>query len=162
MAKDATLVFPVHKNFLGERVALGLKYVRSGSEVGKGTFCGAGGKCHTGESIRACATREMSEEFLVHSPVLRPRGAIHFILPHVAMNVSLYVATKWCGEISPGDEFEAVRWFSFDEIPYENMLPDYACWFEHILAGRCVHGTIRSSNASVIWQDIKVTDKVGR
>ena len=128
----------------GPRLLLGMKQ----RGFGKGKYNGFGGKVEPGESVLACALREMREEsglgispsdtahvgFLsftfestpgeeLHAHVFTAQGGAHTGVP---------VATE---EMAP-------RWFSLREpLPYADMWADDALWMPLLLEGSRFRGS---------------------
>jgi 8-oxo-dGTP pyrophosphatase MutT (NUDIX family) len=107
---------------------------------GVGRWNGVGGKVEEGEEIIDAIKREAKEEIGVEIKNPEKSGFFHFKFANKEewnQDVSLFIAREWVGEPAESEEM-APKWFSFDEIPYENMWPDDIHWLPHILKGEKV------------------------
>lgn len=50
----------------------------------------------------------------------------------------VFVCHEWIGELIESDEMEP-RWFSIDQIPWENMWESDKVWFSKFLEGESVN-----------------------
>lgn len=121
-------------------------------KVGKGRLNGFGGKPDEGETLRACAVRELFEEsgegIVVEEKDLIPRARIRFFnkerkkeLPN--MDVTFYLAKKFKGRGKPTDEMGRPERFAFDRIPFKQMMPADKFFVPRILRGECLTGVVR-------------------
>ena len=105
---------------------------------GVGRWNGTGGKVKEGEEIINAAIRETKEEIGVDIKNPEKVGLFHFHFPHKPewnQDVSVFLVKDWVGEPAESGEM-APRWFSFNEIPYENMWSDDMHWMPQILQGK--------------------------
>ena len=101
---------------------------------GAGRINGPGGKIDPGESVVACAVREVAEEvgLTVHDAMV---GAeLRFVERNGQQWLGFALtATEFSGE--PVETREARPfWCAIDEIPYQQMWPDDAVWLPRLLA----------------------------
>lgn len=137
--KPTTLVFVLRND--GE-VLLGRK--RRG--FGAGKWNGFGGKVRDGETLTACAVRELVEETgLAADPAdlewageLQFRFAEHSETDHPARIYRLYRVT---GEPQMTEEMEP-RWFLPSEVPYDEMWAADRNWVPRVLAGERIAGEV--------------------
>ena len=118
-------------------VLLGFK--KRGFGIGK--WNGVGGKMDFNKgdkNIIDAAIRETKEEIGVLTLNPDKVGVLRFRFtykPEWDQDVHLFLAKEWQGE--PTESVEMMpKWFSFNEIPYENMWPDDKHWLPHILGGK--------------------------
>ena len=136
--RDTSLVYLLDDE---GRVLLGRK--RRGMGVGK--WNGFGGKIEPGETMRQCAVRELREEsgITVRPEDLDLAADLYFDLPsdgrwsHGGM---VYFVRKWQGVPHLSEEMEP-RWFSLDQLPYEEMWEADRIWLPQLLAGKQLRGT---------------------
>ena len=107
---------------------------------GEGRWNGTGGKFdpENDKDIFDTAKRETKEEIGVE--IINPEkvGLFHFYFPHKPewdQDVHLFLAKNWIGNPEESEEMMP-KWFSFDEIPYEQMWDDDKLWLPHILDGK--------------------------
>jgi len=130
-------------NFLfikGNNVLLGMK--KRG--FGKDKYNGFGGKLQAGESIEQAALREAKEESGLTPLVYEKRAIIDFPDSY-PFRMNLYVCTKWDGEEIETEEMRP-QWFSFDQIPYDQMWEDDRYWLSHILSGKKIKASFMFEN----------------
>ena len=137
--RDTSLVFPLDGQ---GRILLG----RKKRGMGYGKWNGFGGKMEIGESMRECALRELFEEcgLFAEEKDLILVADLYFDQPsdgnwsHGGM---VYVLKKFTGTIEASDEMEP-RWFSLEDLPYEDMWEADKTWIPLILQNKQVRGTI--------------------
>jgi 8-oxo-dGTP diphosphatase / 2-hydroxy-dATP diphosphatase len=125
-----TVVFIVQD----EKVLLGLK--KQGFGVGK--WNGFGGKLNPGETLEECAKREVREEAMIEISDLEKFAVseFHFGDQPKFYEVHHYVARSFEGEPQESDEMKP-QWFSIYDMPYKDMWPDLAYWWEpYFLKGK--------------------------
>ncbi len=120
-------------------VLLGYKKIGFGA----GKYAGIGGKVNPGEAVIDAAVRELEEEIGVRVDVawLEPVAELTFTFPaRPSWNqvAHVFLATKWEGEPSEGDEM-VPSWHSVGALPLDRMWSDTAEWLPRVLAG---HATI--------------------
>jgi ADP-ribose pyrophosphatase YjhB (NUDIX family) len=84
------------------------------------------------------AIRETKEEIGVEIKNPEQVGLFHFTFANKEewnQDVYLFLTKEWVGEPSESEEMMP-KWFSFNEIPYENMWPDDIHWLPQILKGK--------------------------
>lgn len=145
--KETTLCLLIKEN----RILLAMK--KRGFGIGR--WNGTGGKFDPGKgdkSILDAAIRETKEEIGVEIKNPEKVGLFHFKFANKEewnQNVSLFVADEWLGEPTESEEM-APKWFSFNEIPYENMWPDDIHWLPHVLQGKKVEANFLFGEADKI------------
>jgi len=145
--KETTLCLLIKE----DRILLAMK--KRGFGIGR--WNGAGGKFDPGKgdkSILDTAIRETKEEIGVEIKNPEKVGLFHFKFANKEewnQDVSLFVANEWLGEPTESEEM-APKWFSFNEIPYENMWPDDIHWLPHILQGKKVEANFLFGEADKI------------
>lgn len=118
----------------GEKVLLGMK--KRGFGVGR--WNGFGGKVEAGETIEEAAVRETQEECGVLIQKMEHVG-IHefefFDKRGEVLEVSVFRVDEWSGEPVETEEMRP-EWFTFSDIPYEEMWADDVYWLPLLLQGK--------------------------
>lgn len=143
---EATLVFIVQPpNILLMRKKRGL---------GAGKINGPGGKREAGETLAACALREVKEELGIRPHALCAHGQLGFqFTDGYSIRVHVYSAGAFDGE--PQETAEAAPlWYRLDAIPYAQMWEDDELWMPLMLAGRCFSGRFLLDKDRLLDQDI--------
>ena len=136
------------------KLLLGMKKRRFGA----GLWNGFGGKVHPGENIEEALKREFEEECGVYILKMEKRGVIEFeetSKPNT-MEVHFYKITQYLGQPKESEEMSP-KWFSINELPYENMHPDDRIWMPMFLKGVKFRGKI-TSNAEKKIEKSDVTE----
>ena len=168
-AKLLSLIFvldPKQRNVL-----LGLK--KRG--FGQGRWNGFGGKLIQGETMAACAARELDEEtsLKIHKNHIQPRGKLKFTMLTGGMidkdtgkvssvlHVHLFSALREDTHGEPVETDEMLpKWWSMTELPYDAMWPDDRYWLPILLQGDDVEGDFVLSDENTILQhDVRVISK---
>lgn len=121
------------------QILLGLK--KRGFGVNK--WNGFGGKLEPNELIVDAAARELKEEccLTVRTIDLSNIGHLEFTFEGdpVMMDVRVYSADVFNGTPTETEEMMP-RWFTYDQIPYDEMWPDDRLWFPCMLKGKLFYG----------------------
>jgi 8-oxo-dGTP diphosphatase/2-hydroxy-dATP diphosphatase len=104
---------------------------------GQGLWNGSGGKPNENESIEEAACREVQEEFKVTVINIDKRGEITFYLRQEEKIVLMhtFLVTKWGHEPVETEEMKP-KWFSVNEVPYDQMWGSDKEWLPIILSGK--------------------------
>lgn len=107
----------------------------------KGTWSGYGGKVEQGESPLEAAHREVFEEADIFDLKISSAGIITFSSPkdkedHV---MHLFFVNDFSGQPKETKEMTP-RWFSIDQIPYDQMSVTDRHWMPPLLEGQQVNG----------------------
>lgn len=134
--QDTTLCLFVND----KKILLGMK--KRGFGVGKWNHCG--GKVQDGETILQAAVREIKEEIgiLVSENDADRIGHVDFYFkdkPEWNQKMHIFLIKNWTGEPVESEELKP-RWFSLNEIPYDNMWADDKHWLPMVLAGKKLEG----------------------
>ena len=124
----ATLVFVVD----GARILL----IHKKRGLGAGKINGPGGRVEAGESVEACAVREVQEELCVTPTGLRWGGENRFqFVDGYSIHAHVFRADGFEG--TPTETDEAVPlWVDLSKIPYERMWEDDILWLPLLLEGK--------------------------
>lgn len=115
--------------------------IRKKRGFGKGKWNGPGGKVENGEVLKNSVIREIKEETNIE--VINPieLGYIEFIWPESKGDSNqrcyIYLVKEFKGEPKESDEC-LPKWFSFSQIPYEQMWDDDKYWYPEALLGKPV------------------------
>lgn len=115
--------------------------IRKKRGFGAGKYNGVGGRVEEGEGPEEAAVREVWEEVGVRVLELEPAGVLEFYSGAREPDWVVYVyrSRRFVGEPRSSEEAEP-RWFSVDELPFDDMWADDRVWLPHVLAGRCIRG----------------------
>jgi 8-oxo-dGTP pyrophosphatase MutT (NUDIX family) len=124
---------------------------------GVGRWNGVGGKMDAkkgDKSIVDAVVRETKEEIGVD--IINPEkvGIFHFRFPYKPewdQDVHLFLAREWKGTPEESEEM-APKWFSRDQLPYDQMWDDDKLWMPHILKGEKLE-------ADFIFREGEIIDK---
>ncbi len=117
-----------------EQVLLGLK--KKG--FGERKWNGFGGKKNPGETLEECARREVAEEAFIELGDLEQFAVseFHFGEQPKFYEVHHFVSRDFKGTPQESEEMKPA-WFSIYDMPYKDMWPDLAYWWEsHFLKGK--------------------------
>ncbi len=137
--KPTTLVYPFRKDGY---ILLGKK--KRGFGIQK--WNGFGGKVQEGESLTACAVRELAEEsgLQAQEKDLKEVAYLEFIFPatpELDHPGNVYFIDTFTGELHETKEMEP-RWFSIDSLPYDEMWSADKIWLPKLLQGKYLRGRI--------------------
>ena len=115
---------------------------KSAGLFGEGKWNGVGGKLKEGESPREGAAREVFEETGLTVSNLKPHGVLNFFFgqrKEPDWVVHVFSTSTFEGEPRPSEE-GVLRWFAFDETPYDEMWQDDEHWLPLLLEGKRFSG----------------------
>lgn len=112
---------------------------RKKTGLGTGKYLGIGGKVEPGDSIRATAVRELWEEVgvIVEKTDLIHAARLVFRFPNKPdweQTVHAFLVKEWQGNPAETEEMQP-SWFSFNEIPYDDMWDDGHYFLPKLLQG---------------------------
>jgi 8-oxo-dGTP diphosphatase len=123
----ATLVFV----YTAPRLLL----IRKKRGLGAGKLNGPGGRVEPGESLDACALREVREELCITPTGLERLGDLRFqFVDGYGIHVAAYRALGLEGEPTETEEAAPV-WVDAAAIPYEEMWEDDRLWLPRLIRG---------------------------
>lgn len=108
-------------------------------DFGQGKWNGPGGKVEKNENLEQAVAREVLEE--VGLEIKKPKllGFIEFIWPKEKEDWNqrcyIYLVKEFSGRFTESDECRP-QWFTFDQIPYNQMWPSDRHWYPQMLAGK--------------------------
>jgi len=138
----------------GDKVLLGMKKRR----FAEGKWNGFGGKCEVGETVFDTAVRECREEADITLKSAEEVGILNCYHPGWGQQVRVYVVTKWEGNPVETEEMKP-KWFSFDEVPYDQMWADEALWLPKILDGKKIKAELSfGENGDLLEHDIQLVE----
>ncbi|KAF7723239.1 Nudix (Nucleoside diphosphate linked moiety X)-type motif 1 [Apophysomyces ossiformis] len=126
--KPYTLVLALDEP--NRKILLGMK--KRG--FGANKFNGFGGKLEPGETVEQAAHRELLEECTIYANGLEKVGINLFTFENdpLAMEVHVYKTTSFDGIPTETEEMRP-QWFSYDDIPYDQMWADDRYWLPKLL-----------------------------
>lgn len=106
---------------------------------GFGKWNGVGGKVEEKETPEEAMIRETQEEISVTPIEYEKIGIIRFVeyvKEELTTNdMHLYIATKWQGVPKESEEMQP-KWFSINNLPWEEMFSDDKYWLPLVLKGK--------------------------
>lgn len=156
MVRQCTLVFlnkPDEKKIL-------LAMKKRGFGVGK--WNGVGGKLHSGETIKEAAIRETREEIAVE---MKPEdltnvAVIDFFFEgkkEFDQQVHVFFVERWQGNPAESEEMKPA-WYSYSELPFENMWVDDSHWLPRVVGGEKIKAkfVFNESGSHIVSQKIDI------
>ena len=103
---------------------------------GEGKVNAPGGRIEAGESVEACAIREVREEVGIRVQALAPRALLRYDDPTegLAMAGYAFVSSDFRGSHARTAEADPF-WCRIDEIPYDEMWENDRIWLPRVLKG---------------------------
>lgn len=121
---------------------------------GVGRWNGVGGKLLPGETLEQGLRREAEEEIGIVPKNLLKRAELNFTFPYKDewnQIAHVYFCENWDNEPQESEEMNP-KWFSVDELPFENMWPDDVFWLLRILKGESVRGNFTLGEGDVVLE----------
>ena len=148
--RNATLVFLIKKS-QGEIKDICLAMKKRG--FGMNRWNGIGGKVDDhNETIEDVAKRETKEEVGVIVKELNKVAELSFYFPHNPawdQIVHVYFSENWDGEPRESEEMNP-KWFSKDELPFQDMWPDDIFWLPEVLKGNLLKAMFKFGEKDVV------------
>ena len=144
----------------GDQILLAMK--KRG--FGAGRFNGVGGKIEPGETIEQALIREAQEEINITPIEFEKMADITFDEFYkgqpAILHVNVFTATKWDKEPTESEEM-APKWFSKNQIPFENMWPDDTYWLPQVINGIKIKADFKLDQNDVIQSHkVIITDRL--
>jgi mutator protein MutT len=119
------------------QILLGMK--KRGFGVGR--WNGFGGKVEEGETIEQGAHRELSEEIGIRALSMQKVGILDFSFENdpKILEVHVFKINEFSGNPEESEEMKP-QWFSFENIPFEQMWSDDKYWFPYLLNNKLFKG----------------------
>ena len=134
--EQATLVYLVH----GDSVLL----MRKLRGHGAGKVNAPGGRVEAGESVEACAMREVAEEVGIRVHALELRALLRYDDPAEGFAMAGFAFVSSDFEGTPARTAEADPfWCRIDEIPYDEMWENDRIWLPRVLRGERIRADFR-------------------
>ena len=134
--KELTLAYLVKE----DSICLG--YKKRG--FGAGNWNGFGGKLEAGETLEEAVIREIEEEseVLVSVNDLEKVALVDFFFQDKThLKVHTFFVRNWQGDPQETEEMKPA-WFSYTDIPYEDMWEDDQYWLPRALLGEKLIGQV--------------------
>ena len=149
--RNATLVFLIKKSLKGEIKDICLAMKKRG--FGMNRWNGVGGKVDDqNETIEDAAKRETKEEVGVIVKELNKVAELSFYFPHNPVwdqMVHVYFSENWDGEPRESEEMNP-KWFSKDELPFQDMWPGDIFWFPEVVKGNLLKAMFKFGEKDVV------------
>jgi 8-oxo-dGTP diphosphatase / 2-hydroxy-dATP diphosphatase len=152
MKKQLTLCMVLDK----DKVLLGMKKIGFGA----GRWNGFGGKVEQDESLEAAAKRELLEEAGIVAHEIRKVGNLEFSFESESkvLEVHIFKTENFSGEPTESEEMTP-KWFTFDEVPFQQMWTDDEHWFPFLLQNKIFKGKFHFDRPSDAEYAAKILKK---
>ena len=142
-SERATLVY-----LQGDRSVLLIRKLRG---HGAGKVNAPGGRVETGESVAACAVREVAEEVGVRVAALELRALLRYDDPTEAFAMQGFAFVSSNFEGTPARTAEADPfWCRIDKIPYDEMWENDRIWLPKVLRGERIRADFRFCGSRLV------------
>lgn len=120
---------------------------------GAGRWNGFGGKVAAGETTEEAAKREIKEEAGIEAEKLNKVGILEFEFrgDSEILQVHIFKTNHFLGEPTESEEMKP-RWFSVDQIPFDEMWPDDKLWVPLFLKGKKFKGKFLFGESDIILE----------
>lgn len=130
---------------------------------GAGRWNGFGGKVEDSETIEQATHRELKEETGIEASDMKKVGIIDFSFENdpKILEVHIFKVINFEGNPTESEEMKP-EWFSFENVPFDQMWSDDIFWFPFLLGNKLFKGNFlfdRPSDAEysakIITQELK-------
>ena len=132
---------------------------RAKGRLWAGRLNGPGGKIAVGEMATAAILREVREETGLGLDAVRPAGVLDLRFgdpPSQQLQVHVFTCDRFTGRPRGGRE-GALRWYSSDRLPFDDLWPDMRYWLPLVLAGGEVSGTCEYDDSGADLRACRLT-----
>jgi len=159
--QQATLCFLIRDNKGSRELLLAMK--KQG--FGQGKWNGVGGKFdfEKDKDISEAAIRETKEEIKVEVKDIEKVAVLSFYFPYQkewSQDVHVFISKNWQGEPEESDEMKP-KWFSVNEIPFNEMWSDDKFWLPEILSGKKLKANFTIGEGKIIVShNVKIVNRL--
>jgi len=123
--------------------------------LGRGKINGPGGKIEVGETARACAVREVTEELGIIPLDPVEVGELSFVFTDgYSTHVTVFLSSRFVGEPTASREATPL-WCDLAAIPYGEMWADDELWMPLMLAGKRFNGRFVFDHDTMLDHDLR-------
>lgn len=126
---------------------------------GAGNLNGYGGKVKPGESIENAALRELQEEAGVVAGNLEKVATNFFHTGSEILECHVFLLKDYSGDFVESEEMSYPTWYTYDEIPYDNMWQDDKYWLRRVLDGEKLIGNfVFDESFNLLSHEIEISE----
>ena len=151
--EQATLVYLLR----GDSVLL----IRKLRGHGTGKINAPGGRIEPGESVQACAIREVAEEVGIQVRTLELRALLRYDDPAESLAIEgfAFVSSEFHGAAVRTAEADPF-WCRIDEVPYDEMWENDRVWLPRVLLGERIRADFRFRRNRLVAHTVAPVTKI--